>query len=412
MCASVLSRESASISSRRRGAAGVSSAHAGSQARLSSRAGSASRGVRSGVATAAVRPRSAAKQKAYPAETKQVQARLEKAAKSVSPPAAKAQTRLQAQSPQTQSRQTPSRAAVKKGTTRSLFDEEPVVARKTGERKLQVQKPIVQKPIVRETTTRKIISLKPDRKSKSLTAEVKPQISRESPATRPTRGDLPRDVSPPAKARPEPQAKTRRPMSTHAPGASTKSSEKPDKTRKTTVAASPSKTVDTAATAKAATAKAVGTKKSSANVAGTKERVQAVPGIASKGMAKGKTGVRRSRVPADLAVQYGEKEARRKPSAAAAEEKIRRARLDAREREQRRQLMTPDDDLMKRLARAGAITTSIGTQPDEDDALRRPKAARRSRKWESRCGKCGVSSAFATPVGLCARCGAIAVRQD
>jgi hypothetical protein len=436
MCASVLSREPASISSRRRGATGISSAHAGSKARLPSAAVSVSRGVRSRVATADIAPRSAAKPKVEEPETQSAQAPLKKAAKSVLPQAAKVQTRAQAQS-----RQTQLRAAVKRSTTPSLFDQEPVVAAKTAARNLHlqksivkkpmVQKPMVQKPMVQETATRKIISPKPDRKSKLLAAEARPQMSKKAYATSTKRGDisnggLSRDAATPAEARPEPQVKTRRSMSTHAPGISTKGSEKLDKTRATTIAESHLKTTGTvttakaatskvatskAATAKAATAKAAGTKKLGANVTGVKDRVQATAEGASKSVVTGKKGVRRSRVPADLAVQYGEKEARRKPSAAA-QEKIRRARLDAREREQRRQLMTPDDDLMKRLARAGAITTAPGTQLDEENALHRPKAARRSRKWESRCGKCGVSSTFATPVGLCARCGAIAVRHD
>ncbi|HEX8834356.1 MAG TPA: hypothetical protein VF719_09145, partial [Abditibacteriaceae bacterium] len=90
-----------------------------------------------------------------------------------------------------------------------------------------------------------------------------------------------------------------------------------------------------------------------------------------------------------------------------------RARRDAAAREKLRELMTPSDELMRRLARAGAITSTGASFEDDETAVRRMnKAPRRSRRWESRCGKCGVNTTFSTIAGLCSRCGAIAVRND
>jgi DnaJ-class molecular chaperone len=80
--------------------------------------------------------------------------------------------------------------------------------------------------------------------------------------------------------------------------------------------------------------------------------------------------------------------------------------------------MTPDDDLMRRLARAGAIAPSPGAENGSANganghAARRNGVVtvRRPRKWESRCGKCGGAGTFKAAAGLCPRCGAIAVRQ-
>lgn len=108
------------------------------------------------------------------------------------------------------------------------------------------------------------------------------------------------------------------------------------------------------------------------------------------------TKARRPRVPKDLATTYGENV---KERAEIVPIKVRRARKTAQQREQRRALMTPDDDILQRLARSHTVSTSI---------KRAPK--RHSKKWESRCGKCGVVTAFETNAALCSRCGAIAVR--
>jgi hypothetical protein len=114
-------------------------------------------------------------------------------------------------------------------------------------------------------------------------------------------------------------------------------------------------------------------------------------------------------VPADFALQYGEKE---KKVVAKNEPAVRRARRDAALRQKMRDIMEPGDELVARLRRAGVI----GGEDEENgahSARRVIKSAtkRRPRKWEARCGKCGNKSIFLTAAGLCARCGAIMVRE-
>lgn len=111
--------------------------------------------------------------------------------------------------------------------------------------------------------------------------------------------------------------------------------------------------------------------------------------------------VKRTRVPADLAERYGENRKERKvaePSPVAEK----KARKTAEQREKLRQLMTPDDDILQRLARAAAGSSR--------PAPRQKKATRSKAEWESRCGKCGVTAVFSTPAALCMKCGAITVR--
>jgi hypothetical protein len=119
---------------------------------------------------------------------------------------------------------------------------------------------------------------------------------------------------------------------------------------------------------------------------------------------------KRSRAPRDLMEQYqaaGEKKRTRKVVAVALED-AKRKRLDARARELRRQIISPSDEVVQRLARSGAIVTASTSELP----LRRPVSLkRRSRKWEHRCGKCGSSSKFNTAAGLCARCGTIMIRS-
>ena len=105
---------------------------------------------------------------------------------------------------------------------------------------------------------------------------------------------------------------------------------------------------------------------------------------------------KRSRVPKDFADKYSAPQKERKVVAALpiAEKK---ARKTAQQREQQRQLMTPDDDLVQRLSRVATVKVA-------------PSKPRRKAQWESRCGKCGVTTTFSTPAALCAKCGAIAVR--
>ena len=111
--------------------------------------------------------------------------------------------------------------------------------------------------------------------------------------------------------------------------------------------------------------------------------------------------VKRMRVPADLAERYGENRKERKVVEAVpvAEKK---ARKTAEQREKLRQLMTPDDDILQRLAR-------VASGPSRP-APRQKKVARSKSEWESRCGKCGIVGSFSTPAALCAKCGAITVR--
>ena len=123
---------------------------------------------------------------------------------------------------------------------------------------------------------------------------------------------------------------------------------------------------------------------------------------------------KRARVPKDLAAQYSEKT--KKPRAIQAPESAAtpRKRRDAAARERLRQAMAPTDDIVRRLARAGAIASVAVADDDESTAKARRKNAvttRRPRHWETRCGKCGTNGQFKAAAGLCARCGAIVVRD-
>ncbi|HEX8235713.1 MAG TPA: hypothetical protein VF600_07125 [Abditibacteriaceae bacterium] len=129
------------------------------------------------------------------------------------------------------------------------------------------------------------------------------------------------------------------------------------------------------------------------------------------------TRVRRARVPSDFAAQYGETD-RKKKRAPKETATARRARRDAETRERLRAIMTPDDNLLQRLARIGAIAPSLqdsngAGNGSNGHSPRRSgmQTVRRPRKWESRCGKCGVAGTFKAAAGVCSRCGAIAVRQ-
>lgn len=117
----------------------------------------------------------------------------------------------------------------------------------------------------------------------------------------------------------------------------------------------------------------------------------------------------RKRVPVDFALQYGES-IEQKPRKKVEETK-RRPRRDAMVRQKMRDVMEPGDELVARLRRAGVIS---GVGPEDDDRPTRrmvKQTTRRPRRWEARCGKCGNKSVFLTPAGLCARCGAIMVRE-
>lgn len=117
----------------------------------------------------------------------------------------------------------------------------------------------------------------------------------------------------------------------------------------------------------------------------------------------------RKRAPKDLALQYGEKA--RAPRVAPKQDAPRKRR-NAASRAREREVIAPDEGLLSRLARAGAISKPSVTSTGSNDA---PDAAntrtRRSRKWEARCGKCGVSAAYSTPAALCVGCGTILMRE-
>ena len=125
---------------------------------------------------------------------------------------------------------------------------------------------------------------------------------------------------------------------------------------------------------------------------------------------------KRARVPKDFAEQYGEKTKKRRrakttDSTVAVSQTKRR---DAAARERLRQLMMPTDDVVRRLAQAGAIASSLLMDDGvtSTTARRRSTATvRRPRRWETRCGKCGTNGQFKAAAGLCARCGAIVVRD-
>lgn len=119
----------------------------------------------------------------------------------------------------------------------------------------------------------------------------------------------------------------------------------------------------------------------------------------------------KKRAPKDLAMQYGEVvKAARAPVVKAAPKK----RRNAASRAKLQAVIAPDDGLMQRLALAGAITSPhIAENFDgaDDEAPHEPTKRRRSRKWETRCGKCGVSAQYTSSAALCINCGAILVRD-
>ncbi len=90
-----------------------------------------------------------------------------------------------------------------------------------------------------------------------------------------------------------------------------------------------------------------------------------------------------------------------------------RARRDAALRQKMRDAMEVDDDLIARFRRAGMIACDENESQNGHSArhISGSRVARRPRKWEARCGKCGSKSLFKTAAGLCAKCGAIMVRE-
>ncbi len=119
---------------------------------------------------------------------------------------------------------------------------------------------------------------------------------------------------------------------------------------------------------------------------------------------------KRMRVPKDLAAQYGESE---KQKRVVENSETKRARRDAALRQKMRDAMEVDDDLIARLRRAGMIGGSEAESQNGHSTrgIAGSRVMRRPRKWEARCGKCGGKSLFKTQAGLCAKCGAIMVRE-
>jgi hypothetical protein len=115
----------------------------------------------------------------------------------------------------------------------------------------------------------------------------------------------------------------------------------------------------------------------------------------------------KKRAPKDLAAQYGEKEKTPRKSAAV---KVPRKRRDAAARARLQEVIAPDEELLLRLARVGAISSSLAPNGADEKPARVAKT-RRSRKWEARCGKCGKSAQYKSSAALCAGCGAILVRE-
>lgn len=107
-----------------------------------------------------------------------------------------------------------------------------------------------------------------------------------------------------------------------------------------------------------------------------------------------------SKVPDNLAEQYGQNLSRRAVAPAPeVEQETARKRMTREEREKRRQLMAPDPGLLQRLARAHAAASTA------------PKRVSKPRGWELCCGRCGTVTRFTTPGGICPKCGAIGVKE-
>ena len=106
--------------------------------------------------------------------------------------------------------------------------------------------------------------------------------------------------------------------------------------------------------------------------------------------------IKRSRVPKDLALQYGASPESDVAPRVVAPKPAPRKRLTREAKAARSQMLRPDDGVLQRLQQANAIEVK--------------KPASRGRGWEFECGRCGRISRFQTPGAICA-CGAIAVRE-
>ena len=174
-------------------------------------------------------------------------------------------------------------------------------------------------------------------------------------------------------------------------------SEKVAPTAKSSVAKTP--------VAKAPAAKAPAAKYSVAKAPVVSKASVASPSVATrKAGGQQEAGVpkaKRTRVPADLAAQYGERMNLKAEARPVVEEaKPRRPRRDAAARAKLKELLRPDETLVERLARANTVS------------LPKRTPTRRSKNWRTRCGKCGTEGNFAVAAALCSRCGTILIRAD
>jgi len=109
---------------------------------------------------------------------------------------------------------------------------------------------------------------------------------------------------------------------------------------------------------------------------------------------------RRVKIPVNLAEQYGQSLSKRVEGGAlpaAPEEEAPKKRLNRAERQARRELMNPDDDLRARLERA-------------HNAIPVARKEKRPRGWRFDCGRCGQTSFFQTNGAICS-CGALAIKD-
>lgn len=157
---------------------------------------------------------------------------------------------------------------------------------------------------------------------------------------------------------------------------------------------------------KSATAKKSAAPKKTATALGAKPKAAAVKTPVQLNLAiqpksaKGEVKAKRSRVPADLAAQYGEKTAT-STRVVVEEAPLRKPRRTAAARAKLQQALKPDEGILARLERAKTAGMTKKRVP-----------SRRSKNWNARCGRCGSQVNLATPAGLCPKCGAILMRGE
>ena len=122
--------------------------------------------------------------------------------------------------------------------------------------------------------------------------------------------------------------------------------------------------------------------------------------IAPKVKAKGiNPRAKRAKVPDNLVEQYGANTAKRADLSeiAVLEPETPKRRLTKTERQARRDLMRPDEVLAR-------------LQAAQNIPLRKIPVEKREKGWKFQCGRCGATSYFQTPGGVC-ECGALAIRE-